>query len=268
MSEDQLFRAVTREGFMLKILAELLQANIKTSCFTLSKNGIKLCMMNSTNTMLFDINLRVEQFSYYKYNISDPCVNIGINNLNLHKMLKSIKKCDAIELSIAKKDLSELQIKIIPKDNTQTTTSVVRIQLMQNIEPEIPTDYDCHPIFVPSREFQKMCKGLHHVSNTTNIYTQGHFITFFTDADGIMKRETTFGEHYVHNVVHEKKFNENFETEHLVKIAKIAGLSSHIQIYVKPNQPIFFKSLIGSIGEISVYLKSKNMQEYEATLTN
>ena len=46
------FKAKTREGYSIKILAELLQHNIKTACFKITKEGIFLRMMNSHRRIL------------------------------------------------------------------------------------------------------------------------------------------------------------------------------------------------------------------------
>ena len=50
-----------------------------------------------------------------------------------------------------------------------------------------------------------------------------------------------------------------FNTEHLHKIIKMSGLSHKIYIYASNNNPIVFKTNIGSLGEISIFLKS-NLQ--------
>ena len=38
----------------------------------------------------------------------------------------------------------------------------------------------------------------------------------------------------------------------------MAGLSSNIQIYPNKGKPLLFRSAIGSLGKISIYIKSKD----------
>ena len=57
------------------------------------------------------------------------------------------------------------------------------------------------------------------------------------------------------------EFSQEFNTEQLCRITKLSGLSGNIQIY--PGKPIRFSSNIGSLGKISIYIKSKDQLENE-----
>ena len=66
-----IFKAKTHCAYTIKILGELLQNNIKTACFEIDENGIKLCMMDHHRTILIDLSLESENFTLYKYSISN-----------------------------------------------------------------------------------------------------------------------------------------------------------------------------------------------------
>jgi proliferating cell nuclear antigen PCNA len=264
-----IFKAKTREGYSLKLLAELLQNNIKTACFEIDEKGIRLCMMDHHRTILIDIDLQSDNFSVYKF-IYPEKMYIGINLIHFHKMLKTIKKRDSVEFFIVDNCMSDLGIKIIPKENNRITTSFIKIQNIQNIQIDLPSGYG-KPVIVPSGEFQKMCKGLTHISNSTHITSKGFLIRFSSDAGGVMKRFTEFGETEEETEEIESKnqqqieeYAEDFDSEQLLRITKIAGLNSTMQIYPKSNTPLLFRTLVGSLGKISIYLKSKNLQEDES----
>ena len=59
------------------------------------------------------------------------------------------------------------------------------------------------------------------------------------------------------------EYNQDFETEQLSRITKMAGLSTNMQIYTKNGSPLLFKSDIGNIGKIAIYIKSKDLIEKE-----
>ena len=120
-----LFKAKTQEAYVIKILAELLSNNIKTGCFVIDENGIYLCMMDSHKTILVDLVLKAENFSIYKFNSKK--MYLGINLVHFHRMARSIKKKDSIELFIEEKSQNDLGIKVIPKENNRTTISYVKI---------------------------------------------------------------------------------------------------------------------------------------------
>lgn len=267
-----IFKAKTKEGYLLKIIGELLQNNIKTACFEVDERGIRLRMMDHHRTILIDLELDAHSFSVYKFkNKKDrEKLYLGINLRHFHNMLKSIKKRDSIQIFIDDSSPTDLGIKVIPKENNRVTTSFIKIQNIQNLDIDIPEGYG-KPVIVPSGEFQKMCKGLTHISNLTHISSQGFLIRFSSDAGGVMKRSTEFGEtedsESDDENTEEKNDNEyaeDFDTEQLTRITKLAGLSSTMQIYTKKDNPLLFRTTVGSLGKISIYLKSKNLQEIES----
>ena len=264
-----ILKAKTREGYSLKVLAELLQNNIKTACFEIDKKGIRLRMMDTHRTILIDLELEADCFSVYKFK-PDEKLYIGINLTHFHKMLKSIKKRDSIQLFIDNDSPTDLGIKVIPKENNRVTTSFIKIQNIQNLDINLPDNYG-KPVIVPSGEFQKMCKGLTHISNTTHITSKDFLIRFSSDAGGVMKRFTEFGEtedsenddddDYKQK---ESDYAEDFDTEQLSRITKLSGLSTNIQIYPKSENPLLFRCPIGTLGKISIYIKSRSIQEIES----
>jgi hypothetical protein len=66
--------------------------------------------------------------------------------------------------------------------------------------------------------------------------------------------------------IHEEQniFDEDFDTEQLSRIIKIASLSSTMNVYCKQDYPLFIQTKIGMIGVISLYLKSKSQIEAES----
>lgn len=262
-----IFKAKTTEGYCWKVLAELLQNNMTTACFEIDENGIRLRMMDNHKTILIDLDMNADNFTIYKYKL-DFTTYLGINLQHFHKMLKSIKKKDSIQFYIDDASPNDLGIKVIPEKNNRITTSFIKIQKMQNLDIDLPEGYG-KPVIVPSGEFQKMCKGLTHISDSTHITSQGFLIRFSSDAGGVMKRYTEFGETEDSDDEHQEKahdseYSEHFDTEQLTKITKLAGLGSIMQIYPKSDNPLLFRSPIGSLGRISIYLKSKTLRESEA----
>ena len=265
-----IFKAKSCEGYVLKVLAELLQNNIKTACFEVDAGGIKLKMMDFHRTILIDLELDAHTFTIYKF-LPTEKLDLGINLAHFHKMLKSIKKKDSLEFSIDDETPTELGIKVIPKEGNRVTKSCIKIQQIQNIDIDMPSGYG-NPVIVPSAEFQKMCKGLGHISNITHIATKGFLIRFSSDAGGVMKRYTELGEYDDDEADHEPgeqkwehtDYSEEFDTEQLTRITKLSALSPNMQIYSMADKPLLFRCPVGNLGKISVYLKSKNLQEIDS----
>lgn len=261
------FKAKTHNAFTIKMLAELLQNNIKTACFEIDSSGIYLCMMDHHRTVLLQVSLESDNFSVYKFKMKEKQF-LGINLNHFHKMLKSVKKKDSMELFIDDKHINDLGIKVIPKENNRITTSYIKIQGIQTLDIDIPSGYE-KPIIVSSSEYQKMCKDMIHIGNSINITSKKFHIQFKCNTGGVLKRHVDFGEMFdsdsdcEEDDIKNEEYNQEFDTEQLSRITKLAGLSSNIQIYPKNGLPLLFKSSVGSLGKISIYMKSKDLIEKE-----
>jgi DNA polymerase III sliding clamp (beta) subunit (PCNA family) len=186
---------------------------------------------------------------------------LGINLNHFHKMLKSIKKKDSLQLYIDDENPTDLAIKVIPKENNRITTSFVKIQAIQNLDIELPTGYD-KPVIVPSSEYQKLIKDMSHIGNVINVLAKDFHIEFRCNAGGVLKRNVEFGElddSDTDNDAPAESYNQTFDQDQLSRITKMAGLSSNIQIYPKEGLPLLFKSSVGTLGTISIYIKSKEL---------
>jgi proliferating cell nuclear antigen PCNA len=260
-----IFKANTQCAYTIKILAELLQNNIKTACFEIDEKGIRLCMMDHHRTILVNVLMESDNFTMYKFKRKEK-LHLGINLNHFHKMLKSIKKKDSMKLFIDDEHPTDLGIKVVPRENNRVTTSFVTIQEIQTLDISMPDGYG-KPIIVSSSEYQKMCKDMNHIGNSINVVVKNLHINFLCNAGGVMKRNVEFGESCDSDdeseIKNEIEYNQYFDTDQLSRITKLSGLSSSIKIYSKKGKPLLFKSCIGSLGQISIYIKSKDLIENE-----
>ena len=254
-----IFKCKSNEAYCIKILAELLSNNIKTGCFVLDDTGIYLRMMDHHRSILIDLSLNANNFQVYKFNSKK--IYLGINLNHFHKMLKSIKKKDSIELFIDENAPNDLGIKVIPKENNRVTTSYIKIQNVQNLDINIPTGYS-KPIIVSSSEYQKLVKEMSSIGNTLKVLSKNYSIEFSYNAGGILKRTVQFGEIDEDEDKDATEYEQEFVTDQLCRITKLSGLSTNMQIF--PGKPLLFTSSVGSLGKISIYIKSKEQIDSES----
>ena len=255
-----IFKCKSNEAYCIKILAELLSNNIKTGCFVIDDTGIYLRMMDHHRSILIDLNLNANNFQVYKFNSKK--IYLGINLNHFHKMLKSIKKKDSIELFITEDAPNDLGIKVIPKENNRVTTSFIKIQNVQNLDINIPTGYN-KPIIVSSSEYQKLVKEMSSIGSTLKVLSKNYSIEFSCNAGGILKRTVQFGEIFDDDATDKEssEYEQEFVTDQLCRITKLSGLSNNMQIF--PGKPLLFTSSVGSLGKISIYIKSKEQIDSE-----
>ena len=62
------------------------------------------------------------------------------------------------------------------------------------------------------------------------------------------------------------EYTATFATDQLSRITKLAGLSGNMQIFpASSNLPLLFRSNIGSLGKIAIFIKSKELLATEAS---
>ena len=252
-----IFRAKTQDAFVIKVLFELLKNNLRHACFIISPSGIKMRMTDYHKHILIDLDLQAENFPTYR--CKSEKIIIGVNTSHVYEMLKTIKKKDTLTLYINDIDMTNLYIMVEPKNNTRITTSTVKVQLIESLDIFTPDGYD-NPVLVSSTEYQKMIKEMNNLGKTVSISFVPGFIKFISDNTGICSKNVTFGENVDDSC---DMFTLLYDTEKLVKISKISGLSENMHIYIKNNLPILFKSSIGTLGKIMIYVKSKSQIDDE-----
>lgn len=260
---NYLFYCKTTEGYIIKILSELLQNNIKNGCFIVNESGILFRMTDSNRRILIDMTLDANNFSQFKF--KGKPLSIGLNLSHFYKMLKNIKKKDSLALFIEIDKEDDLGIRVIPKEKNRVTTSYVKIQNLQSLDIDIPSDFG-KPVNIPSNEYIKMIKDLNNMGGSTiTISSCIGFLKFNCNSNDIYSREIIFGET-------EEKMEitctQDFDTEQLYRMSKISGLSTMIQVYQKEGSPLFFNSNIGNLGKMSIYIKDKKQIHEEDLGTN
>lgn len=251
---DCMFKAKTNEGYLFKVLTELLLQNIQTCCWILTDESISLRMTDNLQKILLDIKLDANNFQIYKFKYTSKKM-IGLNLQHLHKMLKSIKKKDTVEIFIKNADDNNFGIRIIPKDNTRVTTSYIKIQNIQNINVQLEQQYT-KPIIILSSDFQKMIKDMVTIGNTIEIASTTHSMNFKCITEGVYAREVTFGHPEEDEEEDKDKYKDCFYTDQLHKLIKLSGLGQKLHIHTLPDKPLCIKCNIGTIGEVQVYVKS------------
>lgn len=267
MSSEYLFKCKTNEAYVIKTLVELLHHTIKTACLHITPVGISLRMMNTNQQLLIDIELKNENFSTYFFNprVENQKINIGVNMNHFYRMLKCIKKRDGIILFIEESDRCRLAAKIIPKDHSKETETRIAITTIDNLQIELPRRYDTS-ILVQSNDFSKMCKDLASISSTIEVKATKYNIKFYSDVESIYCKQYTLGTTGENFDTDDVLFEENFETEHITRIIKIAGLSNNLNLIYEKDMPFHISSRIGTLGTINLYIKSKSQIDEENIL--
>jgi len=265
---NYIFKAKTKEAFVIKVLSELLYNTVKYANFKIDSEGLHFCQADANHQQLIIFNLNRENFNSYK---CPNTLNFHVNSAHLYKMLKAIKKKDMITLYIREDNTNYLWIQVNTSDEDAGAKMHIRITYNQ---PEVfrePIGYE-NPIITSSKEFQKL-KHLHHnISKVMTISSvkQGQ-IKFFCDGGEVYSRELSLGnENQEEEEVDEdfEEYKQTFNTLHITGLTKCAGLgqSSNVQIFVQHDLPLKIKMKAGNLGDITIFIKSRERKELELKL--
>ena len=261
---DCLMYIYTHEAYTFKVLAELLQNCIIEACFVFNENGITLTGTDSKSpagTKLVHLELFRENFPIYQVPPKEE-LHVGLNLMHLFKMLKSIKKKDKLTLFISKNNPLNLGILIQGNENNFYSENYVKITNYRSVDTEFPEGYE-NPVITSSKEFAKI-KSLNRVSKYIEITFYKQKIEFFCDKENIYSKKITFGDTMNNDETFENDvFSQKYETEHILQLVKVAGLSQNVRIYFDKILPLKFQLNVGSLGNISIYMKSKETIEEE-----
>ncbi|NBP58287.1 hypothetical protein EBU71_17510 [bacterium] len=249
-----LFRAKTNEGFNFKILGEVLHNTLKTISISITREGLFSKMIDAHKRLLIDIKLLANNFSQYV--LEGNNLLFGVNVSHLYKIISSLKKKDSLILQIDSESPNELQIIVTPRERDHTEVSKISIQNIQSLEIEVPENYS-HPIHVSSSKFQKMCKDMLNIGKEIHVYGNDQFAIFECETPGIYKKQIHFGEDVDPSTLTDLT-HYHFDAEQLVRISKISSLCSLLHVYLSPQLPLLIRAQVGSLGSISIFIKSIN----------
>ena len=256
-NQDYAFKARTEEAYTIKSLSEVLQNILTDVCFTFNKDGIKLLTVDNKKPPQLLVHLKLGGEAFHEYICPKP-LSVGINLQHLYKMLKSIKKKDTIELFILKSEPGLLNINTIQSDTNQPVTSQIKIQKLNQIDVNIPTDYG-HPVHISTGTYQKMCKDMLSVSSTIHVYSKGSHLRFSCEVENMYKRAVPFGEHDEDS--NDDEYEDKFYTKSLNQLIKVSGLNTRMQVYIPlsdsaEEMPLKIGINAGQLGKLEIYIKS------------
>jgi DNA polymerase III sliding clamp (beta) subunit (PCNA family) len=252
-----LFRAKTNEGFNFKILGEVLHNTLKTISLSVTREGMFSQMIDAHKRLLIDIKLFANNFS--QYILEGNNLLFGINVSHLYKIISSLKKKDSLIFQIDSESPNELKIIVTPRERDHTEVSSISIQNIQSLDIEVPTNYS-HPIHVSSSKFQKMCKDMLNIGKEIHVYGNDIYAIFECETPGIYKKMIHFGEEIKPDDDKEAICHYHFDAEQLVRISKISSLCSLLHVYLNPSLPLLIKAQVGTLGSISIFIKSNSVQ--------
>lgn len=253
MSTDNCVEVKTVQASSFKTLVEALKELLTDTCIEFDETGLKIQAMDASHIVLVHLKLDAENFEFYH---CARKVNIGVNMLNFHKLIKTINSSDTLTLFLDD-SLNYLGIRIENTDkNTRTTYQLNLLELDKENLYINPVDFNLM-ITMPSTDFQKICRDMKNLADFVEIRNVNNQLVFSCQGD-FCQQETiiTDNQSGVHNI--SSKTDEIvqgiFNLKYLVLFTKCTGLSNTVELYMKNDYPLVVNYNVASLGAVKMIL--------------
>ena len=120
---------VTIQSIIIKFLTEAIKDILPDTNIEVSKEGVRILSMDPTHTTLVHMNLGCANFE--KFHVTHNQI-IGVNMINLFKLIKTITNNDTLALFVHKNDMNHLGVKIENSSRKASTTFKLNLMDLNN----------------------------------------------------------------------------------------------------------------------------------------
>lgn len=244
----------TVQSSAFKILIEALKELLVDTCIEFDETGLKVISMDNSHVVLVHLKLEANKFEYY---FCENKMSIGVNMLNLFKLVRTINSNDTLTLFIEKNDLNHIGIKIENGEKNQKT--VYKLNLLDLNNPNItidPAEFNSQ-INLPSVDFQKIIRDMNQLAEYVEIKNINNQLILSCNGE-FCSQETVLMDNEGINCISNKKSDEIvqgiFSLKYLVLFTKCTNLCSTVELYLKNDYPLICLWRVASLGEIRLCL--------------
>ena len=251
-SDDKyIFNIKTVQSGAIRILIEALKEILTDGNITIDNNGIKLIAMDSTHSVLIHLKLEAQNFEYFKCN---KPITIGLNMLNLFKLIKTMTNSETLTLFIEKNNENQLGIIIHNSEKNSQTTYKLNLLDIQLDEINIPPAEFETELTLPSCDFQKIIRDMINIGEDIEITSIGNQLKLVCNGE-FAHQETVLGEtnnglKFSTTQSPELPIQGVFSLKYLLLFTKCTNLCNQIQFYIKNDYPLVIKYAVASLGSI------------------
>jgi proliferating cell nuclear antigen len=251
--ENTIFEIKTIQSSIIKTLIEALKEILNDTVIEINKDFIKIVTMDNSHIILVHLKLFSDKFEYYTCNKS---ISIGINMLNLYKIIKTVNNNDVITFFMYNDNLNHLGIKIENMDKNTKTTYFLNLLDLNNEHFDIPEVQFNSVITLPSNDFQKLMRDMNNIADFVEIKNINNKFMLTCSGD-FCTQETILHDNDVININNSNEtdiIQGNFNLKYLVLFTKCTNLSNNVELYLKNDYPLIIKYNVASLGQLKLCL--------------
>lgn len=250
----------TVQAAAIKILVEALKELLTETCIEFDETGIKIIAMDTAHVVLVHLKLEASKFEYYH---CPKRHTIGVNMLNLHKLIKTINSNDSLTLFIDEVDQNHLGIKIENSDKATRTTYKLNLYDLDNPQIKVdPAEFNS-VITLLSSDFHKICRDMNNLAEFVEIRNINNQLIFKCSGE-FAQQETIISDSENGSTITSKNANEIvqgvFNLKYLIMFTKCTNLCNVVELYLKNDYPLICAYNVASLGTLRLCLAPNAME--------
>jgi proliferating cell nuclear antigen len=247
----------TVQSASIKILTEALREILNDVSLEFDETGMKLVTMDTSHVVLVHLKLDACKFEYYH---CENKIVVGVNMLNLYKLIRTINSNDTLTLFIESSDMNHLGIKIENGEKNTKTTYKLNLLDLDNRKISIdPAEFNT-VITLPSVDFQKIIRDMNNIAEFVEIKNIGTQLILACKGD-FCSQETILADNENGSTITNKKdeiVQGIFNLKYLVLFTKCTNLCTAVELFLKNDYPIIVQYPVSSLGSIKLILAPSN----------
>ena len=244
----------TVQSSAFKILMEAMKELLTDTSIEFDETGMKIISMDNSHVVLVHLKLDASKFEHYH---CDGRIVIGVNMLNMYKLIRAINSNDILTLFIDSEDINHLGIKIENGEKNTKTTYKLNLLDLDNQKITIDSADFNSVITLPSVDFQKICRDMNNIAEYVEIKNIDTQLILSCKGD-FCSQETIIADAENGSAISSKNSDEIvqgiFNLKYLVLFTKCTNLCNTVEMYLKNDYPLLIKYTVASLGEIKLAL--------------
>ena len=258
MSEDTskyIFNVKTVQSGAFRVLIESLKEILTDTNIIIDPTGIKLIATDNSQIVLIHMKLSAENFEFF---FCEKKTVIGINMMNMFKLIKAMSNNDTLTLFILKENPNRLGIRINNVEKNSQTTFQLNLLDISDDEIAIPPAKFETELTLPSSDFQKIIRDMTNIGENIEIKSVGSTLILNCDGD-FAKQETILSEtqnglSFSKSSGPEMPIQGVFSLKYLLLFTKCTNLCNLIHMYIKNDYPLVIRYDVANLGHIKLCL--------------
>ena len=254
------FDIKTIQSSAIKCMVEALKELLTDTVLEINDSGIKIVAMDNSHVILVHLKLLADKFEYFKCNRP---ISIGINMLNLYKIIKTINNNDILTLFVYENDLNHLGIRLENAEKNTRTTYKINLLDLNNESFSIPEVTFNSVITLPSNDFQKIIRDMNNLAEFVEIKNVNNEFMLTCSGD-FATQETVLSDNdnvQISSEQPDEVIQGVFSLKYLTLFTKCTNLSNNTEIFLKNDYPLIINYSVASLGAVKLCLTPQQVTD-------